>query len=67
MVHLPRRHFFNLRGKKHYNKKWEKNMGGYINEPIKDPVQESINALNAAIDRLDKIINEMGQNNGNNK
>ncbi len=31
-----------------------------------DPIQESINALNAAIDRLDKIINEMGQNNGTN-
>ena len=30
-------------------------------------VQESIDALNAAIDRLDKIINEMGQTNGNNK
>jgi hypothetical protein len=67
MVHLPRRHVFNSRGEKHYNKKWEKNMGGYINEPIKDPVQESIDALNAAIDRLDKIINEMGQDNGNNK
>ena len=55
---------------KHYNKKWGKQMGGYINEPIKDPVQESIDALNAAIDRLDKIINdmnEMGQDNGNNK
>ena len=42
-------------------------MGGYINEPIKDPVQEAIDGINAAIDRLDKIINEMGQNNGNNK
>jgi hypothetical protein len=52
---------------KNYNRKWEKNMGGYINEPIKDPVQEAIDGINAAIDRLDKIINEMGQNNGNNK
>lgn len=30
-----------------------------------DPVQETINSLNAAIDRLDNIINEMkGQVNG---
>ncbi len=29
-------------------------------------IQESIDALNAAIERLDKIINEMGQNNGTN-
>ena len=28
----------------------------------KDPVQESIDTLNAAIDRLDKIINEMQDN-----
>ena len=50
-------------------KRWskEKKMGGYINEPIKDPVQEAIDGINAAIDRLDKIINEMGQTNGNNK
>ena len=36
-------------------------------EFTRDPVQESIDTLNAAIDRLDKIINdmkEMGQNNG---
>jgi len=33
-----------------------------------DPVQETIDSLNAAIDRLDQIINEMkGQANGNNK
>jgi len=67
---MVRRYFHRYMNDKHYNKKWEKNMGGYINEPIKDPVQESIDALNAAIDRLDKIINdmnEMGQDNGNNK
>jgi hypothetical protein len=65
---------------KHYNKKWETNMGGpeyRILQPheiaaftrgeqsIKDPVQDSIDSLNAAIDRLDKIINEMkGQTDG---
>ena len=37
-------------------------IAGYV---TKDPVQETIDSLNAAIDRLDKIINEMGQNNGN--
>jgi hypothetical protein len=67
---MVRRYFHRYMNDKHYNKKWGKQMGGYINEPIKDPVQESIDALNAAIDRLDKIINdmnEMGQDNGNNK
>ena len=67
MIHLPRRYFHKHMNDRHYNRKWEKNMGGYINEPIKDPVQEAIDGINAAIDRLDKIINEMGQNNGNNK
>jgi hypothetical protein len=75
MIHLPRRHFFNARNEKHWSK--EKKMGGpeyriLTQEEINgyktiDPVQESIDALNAAIDRLDKIINEMGQTNGNNK
>jgi len=67
---MVRRYFHRYMNDKHYNKKWEKNMGGYINEPIRDPVQEAIDGLNAAIDRLDKIINdmnEMGQDNGNNK
>lgn len=76
MIHLPRRHFFNAMNEKHYVKR-EKKMGGpeyriLTQEEINgyktiDPVQESIDALNAAIDRLDKIINEMGQTNGNNK
>ena len=47
---------------RHYNRKWEKNMGGYINEPIKDPVQEAIDGLNAATNRLDKLIREMQDN-----
>jgi len=75
MVHLPRRYVFNSKGEKHYNKKWGKQMGGpeyriLTPEEIagyvtKDPVQDSIDSLNAAIDRLDKIINdmqEMGKN-----
>ena len=77
---MVRRYFHRYMNDKHYNKKWEKNMGGpeyriLTPEEIsgyvtKDPVQESIDALNAAIDRLDNIINdmnEMGQDNGNNK
>ena len=45
-------------------------MGGYIRgeESQRHTVQDSIDSLNAAIDRLDKIINEMReQANGNNK
>lgn len=38
--------------------KGAKKMGGMI-YPINDPVQDSIDALNAAIDRLDKVINDM--------
>ena len=38
--------------------KGAKKMGGPI-YPINDPVQDSIDALNAAIDRLDKVINDM--------
>lgn len=37
-------------------------------ESTSNPVQDSIDSLNAAIDRLDKIINEMKeQTNGNNE
>lgn len=75
MVYLPRRHFYNAVKEIHYNKKRGKQMGGpeyriltqeEINGYVtKDPVQETIDALNAAIDRLDKIINDMkGQDNG---
>jgi hypothetical protein len=70
---------------KHYNKKWGKQMGGpeyrILNpteiaaftrgeESTRQTVQDSIDSLNAAIDRLDAIINEMkemGQDNGKNK
>ena len=34
----------------------QEEINGYT---TKDPIQESIDSLNAAIDRLDKIINEM--------
>ena len=72
MIHLPRRHFFNLRNEKRWSK--EKRMGGPEyrilapheiaaftrgEESARNPVQDSIDSLNAAIDRLDKIINEM--------
>jgi len=63
MIHLPRRHFFNTRNEIHYKKR-SKTMGGTLNLDStawvpKDTVQETIDSLNAAIDRLDKIINEM--------
>jgi archaellum component FlaC len=63
---------------KHYNKKWRKQMGGISLDGVRSEwirgqvtpehkIQESIDALNAAITRLDNIINEMkGQTNGNN-
>ena len=75
---MVRRYFFNARNEIRWNK--EKKMGGinldgmgsdYIrgyNRGQAVPqhiVQESIDSLNAAIDRLDNIINEMkGQLNG---
>ena len=58
---------------KNYNRKWRKEMGGYIglesdkSEYIRGQVtpqhiiQESIDSLNAAISRLDKIIREMDE------
>ena len=58
---------------KHFNKKWRKQMGGYIglesdkSEYIRGQVtpqhavQEAIDGLNAAIARLDKIISEMDE------
>ena len=75
MIHLARRHFFNARNEIRWNK--EKKMGGinldgmgsdYIrgyNRGQAVPqhiVQESIDSLNAAINRLDQIINEMKDN-----
>jgi len=78
MIHLPRRHFFNARNEKHYKKRGsqmggpeyriltQEEINGYV---TKDPVQDTIDSLNAAIDRLNKIIDDMkGQTNGiNNK
>ena len=82
MIHLPRRHFFNLRNEIRWSKE-KKRMGGPEyrilqpheiaaftrgEESTRHTVQDSIDSLNAAIDRLDKIINEMKeQTNGNNK
>lgn len=67
MTREPRRHFFQARNEIHYNK--EKKMGGPIYQefvrgevPLTHTVQETIDSLNAAIDRLDKIINEMQEN-----
>jgi hypothetical protein len=68
---MVRRYFFNAINEKHYNKKWRKEMGGrtYMDEgfvrgevPMTQVVQDSINTLNAAIDRLDGIIKEMQDN-----
>lgn len=36
----------------------QEEINGYT---TKDPVQDTIDSLNAAIDRLDKIINDMSQ------
>lgn len=72
---MVRRYFHRYMNDKHFNKKWSKQMGGYIglesdkSEYIRGQftpehkIQESIDALNAAITRLDKIIKEM-QGNG---
>jgi len=76
---MVRRYFHKYSNDKHYNKKWRKEMGGpiYTTEEFirgeytpRQTVQESIDSLNAAIDRLDAIINEMkdmGQKDGKNK
>jgi hypothetical protein len=66
MIHLARRHFFNEMNTKHFKKR-SKKMGGPLNLDstawvAKDTVQESIDSLNAAIDRLDAIIREMDEN-----
>lgn len=77
MIYLPRRHFYNAMFERHYKKKRGSKMGGpeyriltqeEINGYVtKDPMQETIDSLNAAIERLDKIINEMKeQTNGTN-
>lgn len=76
MTREPRRHFFNARNEIHYNKEKMK-MGGPEyrilqpheiaaftrgEESTRHTVQETIDSLNSAIDRLDKIINEMKDN-----
>ena len=73
MTREPRRHFFNARNEKHYNKEKMK-MGGPEyrilqpheiaaftrgEESTRQTVQDSIDSLNAAIDRLDNIIKTM--------
>ena len=49
----------------HYNRKWGKTMGGMnldsTSKVPKDLVKESIDSLDAAIDRLDKLIHEMAK------
>ena len=49
----------------HYNRKWGKTMGGMNLDSTarvpKDLVKESIDSLDAAIDRLDKLIHEMAK------
>ena len=71
---MVRRYFFNARNEKHYNKKWSKQMGGYIGlesdkseyirgqQTPQHAVQEAIDGLNAATNRLDKLIQEMQGN-----
>jgi hypothetical protein len=69
MIHLPRRYFFQARNEKHYNKEKLKMGGDYrilTQEEIngyqtKDTVQDTIDSLNAAIERLNKIINDMDE------
>jgi hypothetical protein len=71
---MVRRYFFNARNEKHYNKKWRKQMGGYIGlesdksefirgqQTPQHAVQEAIDGLNAATTRLDNLIREMQGN-----
>ena len=74
---MVKRYFHKYMNDKHYNKKWGKQMGGpeyrILNpteiaaftrgeESTKHTVQDSIDSLNAAIARLDNIINEMQGN-----
>ena len=71
---MVRRYFHRYMNDKHYNKKWRKQMGGYIglesdkSEFIRGQVtpqhavQEAIDGLNAATTRLDNLIREMQGN-----
>jgi len=70
---MVRRYFHRYMNDKHFNKKWSKQMGGYIglesdkSEYIRGEftpqhvIQESIDSLNRAIERLDTIIREMDE------
>jgi len=72
--HIKQDLFHRYMNKKHYNKKWRKQMGGYIglesdkSEFIRGQitpehkVQEAIDGLNAATIALDKLIREMQSN-----
>jgi hypothetical protein len=62
---MVRRYFFKSMHEKHYNRKWGKTMGGMNLDSTprvpKDLVKESIDSLEASIDRLDKLIHEMAK------
>ena len=78
---MVRRYFHRYMNDKHFNKKWSRQMGGISLDGVRSEwirgqvtpehkVQEAVDSLNAAIDRLDQIINdmkEMGQEDGKNK
>jgi uncharacterized protein YqhQ len=61
MTRLPRRHFFQARNEIHYNKENKMENIEFVRGeiPLTHKVQESIDTLNAAIDRLDQIIKDM--------
>ena len=71
---MVKRYFFKSMHEKHYNRKWGSKMGGYIglesdkSEYIRGEftpqhvIQDSIDSLNRAIERLDAIIREMDEN-----
>jgi len=70
---MVRRYFHKYMNDKHYNKKWRKEMGGISLDGVSDgwirgqvtpehKVQEAVDSLNSAIDRLDAIIKEMQGN-----
>lgn len=73
---MVKRYFLKATHEKHYNKKWRNDMGGTNLDGVgsdyirgynrgqtvhKDVVQESIDSLNAAIERLGRIISEMDE------
>jgi hypothetical protein len=52
-MRVPRRYFFQAQNEMHYEKRGKMNNH---NDKIQDPVQDSIDSLNAAIDRLSALI-----------